>query len=109
MAGDSLRLRQCAGRDWRAELHVQRRRPADADAQRAEAARCALLQHAGEVSSNRPACGEVIMPIRRSFIGAMALAAAWLTAGAPAAAFDATKYPDFVGIWERADQGPPRF
>jgi len=49
------------------------------------------------------------MPIRRSFIGAMALAAAWLTAGAPAAAFDATKYPDFVGIWERADQGPPRF
>jgi hypothetical protein len=49
------------------------------------------------------------MHMRSSLIGAVALAAASLAANVPASAFDVTKYPDFVGIWERADQGPPRF
>jgi hypothetical protein len=41
-------------------------------------------------------------------IGALAFAAALLTA-APAPAFDATKYPDFVGVWQTATPGDPRF
>jgi hypothetical protein len=45
----------------------------------------------------------------RSSIGALALAAALLMAGAPAQAFDAAKYPDFTGIWQRATTDQPRF
>jgi hypothetical protein len=45
----------------------------------------------------------------QSSIGAIALAAALVMASAPALAFDATKYPDFAGIWHRAGTGEPRF
>jgi hypothetical protein len=45
----------------------------------------------------------------RSSIGALALAAALSMAGAPAQAFDATKYPDFTGVWQRATTDQPRF
>ena len=45
----------------------------------------------------------------RSSIGALALAAALLMPSAAAQAFDATKYPDFTGIWQRATTDQPRF
>jgi hypothetical protein len=44
----------------------------------------------------------------RFSIGVLTLATALLTAG-PTSAFDATKYPDFVGVWHRATPGEPRF
>jgi hypothetical protein len=45
----------------------------------------------------------------RSSIGALVLAAALLLASVPAQAFDATKYPDFTGMWQRAIAEGPRF
>jgi hypothetical protein len=44
----------------------------------------------------------------RNAIG-IALTAAALLTSAPARAFDATKYPDFVGVWQRATSDSPRF
>jgi hypothetical protein len=45
----------------------------------------------------------------RSSIGAAVLAGALLTTGVPAQAFDATKYPEFAGVWQRAIAAEPRF
>src|SRR5438093_12783025 len=45
----------------------------------------------------------------RSLIGALALAAALSLAGTPALAFDAAKYPDFTGVWQRGSPGESRF
>jgi hypothetical protein len=39
--------------------------------------------------------------LRRNWIGALAVAAALAMAGAPAQAFDESKYPDFAGQWKK--------
>ena len=39
--------------------------------------------------------------LRRNWIGALAVAAAFAMAGAPAHAFDESKYPDFAGQWKK--------
>jgi len=43
------------------------------------------------------------------FLAAFAVSAVLTLAGAPAQAFDASKYPDFAGVWQRATPGEPRF
>jgi hypothetical protein len=45
---------------------------------------------------------------RISFV-AFAMAIALSLACAPAQSFDAAKYPDFAGVWQRASPGEPRF
>jgi hypothetical protein len=45
----------------------------------------------------------------RSSFGALALTAALLMTGAPAQAFDAAKYPEFTGVWQRTIAAEPRF
>ena len=45
----------------------------------------------------------------KGLTAAFILAAALSLSGVPAQAFDATKYPDFGGVWQRATAGEPRF